>query len=187
MKNELLMASILVLNPVTGMSNTELSQVVRESIIKKENLVSMIFKSSKTSIGTFWTWNPETRTSQSYEKEYHIEARFIKVIKVVDTDDQNYEYNGDELIEYELIVERVSLDGKSRQATDDYFYFVRQLSDRKYKIYDCDSSARCYEDYSKNAEFYIFDTPRGKILKLKKSTFEERDNFFEFDELYFDK
>ena len=186
MKNELLIASILMLNPITGMSKTELSQVVRESIMKKEDLVTMKFKSSETQIGTFYTWDPVTRVSQSHEREYFIQASFIKVNTSDTSLDYRY-YDGDEALEYELIVEKVTLDGEFRESTDDYFYFVRQLSDHKFKIYDCDSSVSCYENNHKNAEFYIFDTPTGKVLKIKKSTFTDRQNFFEYEELFLNK
>lgn len=180
MKKELLLSSILVLNPVSLMAQEEISNIVAKENFKKLNLSYLSFVSAETGIDTFYKYNLETREIEEFEKEYYIRVSFTQ---------PNYQDNIGEDVgaEFEVIIQKVTTDGMFNHYAIDSVIYVKQVSKTKFEVFDCDSSTRCSFDAETRGMFYIVDTPYGKTLKVKENTFRDSEweyNYFEFSKFF---
>lgn len=81
--------------------------------------------------------------------------------------DQDYTFNGEGVLDYEALVEYVDI-ATGKALGSDNTYYVKKEAGSKLRFFDCDSTRRCDTEYS-NTKAYVFDSEKGKILKIRNS------------------
>ncbi len=182
MKKEALVSAMLLVSPVSQLHAQDLTNARAQVRTQQQELIEMQFKSAKTQMTEFWEqdengeWGP-------ISIEHFIRISFVNVENEYSfmSHDSWEGYNGTQM-EYEAIVEAVTPEGK---VLNDYYghHYVKRLDGNTFKIFDCDSTRTCHQDYL-NIIFHIFDTPNGKLLKFKQSS-EQGDMFVNFSKEYY--
>lgn len=159
MKKEVLASAILLMSPASYLSAHELADARARVSVKRQNMIDDRFLGATILTDIFTIPTPDGNwTQKTYD--YRLRVSFAKA--------NDYSFDGHGQMEYEMIVEKVALDG-TLLPSDDKYYFVQRTDENSFKAYDCDSTKRCEKD-DNNAIFHIFETPSGKILKFKNSS-----------------
>jgi hypothetical protein len=173
MKNEIILSSILLLNPVSQVLAQEVSSQRTAVAQTKQYLADMTFESPAIKTGQFWSYDESTKEWVQYSSDYKVRVRFI-ISRNVET--ANYTYNGDyqnKVMDYEAIVEKVDPQTGAVLETNENAFFAKRLTKNKFRIYDCNSTSTCWddsEDYISYADMHVFNTPDGRILKTTKNS-----------------
>jgi hypothetical protein len=173
MKNELLLSTIFLLNPVSSVSANEIGSVKRRVIQGMQYLADMAFHSEIVKSGQFWRWNDETQESEEFEASYRVRVTFL-ISRSVERSD--YYYNGslgNSQMDYEALIERIDSDSGEVLSREDSTFFAKRLGKNKFRIYDCSSTSNCWdreETPMSHADMYVFETPKGRILKTTKNS-----------------
>lgn len=187
MKNEIILSSILLLNPVANLTAQEIGSMRTEVAQTKQFLADMIFESPTVKHGEFWKWNATLNRSERFTKDYKVRVKFI-ISRDVEV--SNYSFNGDAgngEMDYQAIIEKVDAQTGEVLEVQDNAYFAKRLTKNKFRIFDCNSSYSCWEEpnYSAYADMYVFNTPEGRILKTTKNSTHTFDEYvFEDKVLY---
>ena len=143
MKKELMIASMVLLNPVSPLCVSPSQALAADppSLVDEVNLLQKTFKS--------------TRTSESYvyykkgEEWVTEKQQVFWVIKVTPANEGDYVFYDKKFnvipfeVEYEAKLYRVfEVDGKSYSTQDDNTYYINQYG-RDIQVYDCDSTSSC--------------------------------------------
>ena len=163
MKKELLVTSLLLGTPLSGLSANEIKVARAESVSDRQEVIDLIFRSAETYRGKFWSVGSDGEWVQQ-ERDFKIQLSFVKIktdYSVWSQSNSNPELEMD----YEVIVEYYFVDDGTKEL-EEYFYFAKRNSNGKFTMYDCDSTATCKEDFD-NSVFWAFDAPEGKGLKFR--------------------
>lgn len=161
MKKEALISALLTMSPSMHLQAQDLQAASEQVRVEKQNLIGMQFVSKNSGLDEFFVNLP----GGNYEVknlEYLVTLSFIEA-------DNWYQYDGFGGMEYEVLVDfKSTVTGQSLENWG-RTYYVKRLDENTFKLFDCDSSQKC-SDSRNNIEFHIFDTPKGKLLKFKRSS-----------------
>ncbi len=167
MKKELILSSLILMNPVGFLQAEDIELAHTRAVISQDQMVQMMFESRDQYLVERYYYNEELA---EYEKK-QVWARYH--ISFIPAEDGNYTYWHEDYqftsetgLDYEVIIKE-EVDGEITTYSDSTYY-AKHLGGRKYQLYDCDSTSSCAEDY-RNTTFYIFPTPKGHVLKIKDS------------------
>jgi len=165
MKNELLLASILLGSPVSALTDLNITDTISKS---KEFSVSGI-------IGTFIY--PEILDGSRYIEQdgdwvkVPIKERVMMTLTKARYQPSYYDRSLNDYVEvemdYEMTFKRENISDSDDTEISNTNFFVKKVDKNTYRMWDCDSSANCQSDAF--LEFAIYNTPKGRILKIKRS------------------
>lgn len=164
MKNELLLASILLGSPVAAMSDLNLNDAI--SISKQYNQENIIgvFKTTKVYPGERWISENGEWTKIEIKETIQMELQKVQYQPSYWDADLN-DYVEVEM-DYIMIYKSTNIaDPSDSQGTSTSFY-VKKIEKNLYRLWDCDSSSSCSSEAY--VEFSIYDSPNGRVLKIKK-------------------
>lgn len=150
MKKELLMTSLILLNPISTLQAQEIKEFKSQIISKYVSLSNMVFETEESYSGTYWSYE----TGKDVTSKYKLKLSFISHNETEDI----YQGNGNylaESMEYSVIVTREYEDGESRDLG--YEFRVDQHDNNTFKLYNCDTTISCS------------DTNNSSFFKLEKS------------------
>jgi hypothetical protein len=191
MKNEVLLSTILLFNPVSNVTAQEVG-IVRTAVSQSmQYLADMVFESPEVKTGIFYRYNSETRQSEEFKRNYRVRVKFV-ISRNIET--SSYSYNGQldtHEMDYEAIVEKVDAETEEVLLVHDTFYFVKRLSKNKFRFFDCNSTLNCWDQeddgYQGYADLHIFNTPEGRILKTTRNSSHTFDEYVFEDRVLFEK
>jgi hypothetical protein len=164
MKNELLLASILLGNPVSAMTELNLNDVITISKQYNEENIIGVFKSTKIYPG--YRWIEENDEWVKHQIKETIQMSLEKVQYQPSYWDEDLNDYVEVEMDYTLHLTRTNIaDETDTQGTDTSFY-VKKIEKNLYRLWDCDSSANCQSNAY--LEFAIYDSPNGRVFKVKK-------------------
>lgn len=183
MKNELLLSTILLLNPVSSVSANEIGSVKRTVTQGMQYLADMAFYSENVKNGQFWRWNDETQESEEFEASYRVKVTFL-ISRSVEQSEYYYNGNrGSSQMDYEALIQKIDSQSGEVLSREDSTFFAKRLGKNKFRIYDCSSTSNCWdrmESPTSHADMFVFETSKGRILKtIKNSTHYFDDYLFE--------
>ena len=146
MKNELLLSTILLMNPVSSVSAQEISSVKERIVQGLQHLAELTFESPSAREGVFYRWNAELDEVVEIKRLYKRRVSFV-ISREVETSDYTYNgYQGEGEMDYQVIID--SVDAKTGEILEgaDSVFFAKRLSKNKFRLYDCDSTSTC-DDY----------------------------------------
>lgn len=158
MKKEILLTSLIMMNPLVNVQARELSEV--KMAVKKqfEKLADFTFESTATFDGYYWKYDPTRETSDKVFAKYKI------VLEFSDNRDEDMLHTEDQLkMEYAFTFKQVFEDGY--ESYDDMTYRVDRLGKNKFKLYNCDSTLNCSQGFH-NSFMTISRIGKDRFLKI---------------------
>ncbi len=189
MKNELLLSTILLMNPVSNVSAQEINSVKERVVQGLQHLAELTFESPSAREGVFYRWNSELDEVVEIKRLYKRRVSFV-ISREVETSDYTYNgHQGEGEMDYQVIIDSVDAETGEILKGADSVFFAKRLSKNKFRLYNCDSTSTCddYDDgnYRSFADFYVFNTPEGRILKSTQNSRHDFDEYvFEDTELW---
>ena len=165
MKNELLLASLLLANPVSAMSEINFQETFSISQkINSEKLLST-FVMAELIDNTRWI-----KTDDGFV-EFPVKDRVELQILKADYQPQYWDNELSTYVDVEMDFEiqftyRNAADPTDTTGTDTTF-FAKKIGENLYRLWDCESSANCRSD--EYMEYSIYDSPEGKVFKVRKA------------------
>ena len=172
MKKELLLTSLVMLNPVAQATAEEIRSAVTRNASMNQEIADMIVR-SKVVRGQISYYDFETDTyHQQVMEDYYVQiefeildesnSQFILPITVIGRPDLAMEYKAS------AYVVRASDDKKLTQLGEQMF--VRRLDENSFKLYECDSTATCEEENYNTKMHILTDRRTGKkFLKINNT------------------
>jgi hypothetical protein len=164
MNKELLITSILLVNPVANISANEFQAVKLRNLESRKELIGFSFSSKQILKRNFFIKNKETGEYEDVTIEYRVKLSFIQAV------DGNYEYNGNGPLDYEVIVNDVDLNGNPIDFYDST-YFAKETGKNRYRLYNCDSTSYCTDIHRPHSDFSIVNTPYGMVIEMNTSKY----------------
>ncbi|MGI4993049.1 hypothetical protein ACRXCV_10490 [Halobacteriovorax sp. GFR7] len=175
MKKEILLTSLIMMNPVANLQAKEITEVRAQMLSKYETLANLSFVSSESFDGHYWTYNQDLNDATKHYR------KFKWRIEIRDNSDETMTHTEDELkMEYFLVLNKEFEDGYIESSENEYR--VDRLTDKVFKLYNCDSTLNCQSEHA-NTEMILENIGDQKILLIKNlqyvfSQFEYKDVFF---------
>lgn len=162
MKKEALVSALLLANPALALAGGALAEARSEALRARADLVESTFASTTTGKATLWVKDAATGQYVSKETEVFYRVSFLPA----GAKGNDYEYDGEGEMDYEMLVELVDVATGESNGVDNTFY-VKKEGGSKLKVYDCDSTKRCTEGFGE-AKAYVFTTDDGlQGLKIR--------------------
>lgn len=172
MNKELFLATLLLANPIASMSEERITQVKSIKNEVRKNLISRKFISVPVLMSE-WVFQDNGDYTE-IEVMNHIQLSFINSSEPPTTwnhETQDYE---DFNVDAEVEVNFIRANANDSHRGSDSFFFAKKIGHNKFRIYDCDSSANCSEDFSINIE--IVESKEGSILKVLSANSDVRED-----------
>lgn len=161
MKKEVILSSLILMNPVSMMAKAEIQTLRQQVIEKKLDLNHQYFLSTESfeSVRTIYDENGEMI---SIPTTYRIEIRFKTYEDDVEVDSSTT--TEIEKMEFEATVSYLYSDAldKSRREYSGSQYMINQKGDDRFDLYDCDSTLSCSLNYGRS---------NASIKKINGSTY----------------
>lgn len=166
MKNELLLASILLGQPVAAMTQVDLQNSIQVSKQFNKQEIIGVFEFGKIIDGHRWIEDENGEIFKVPVKQ----RLYMEVKNEVVYQPSYYDEDLNDYVEVEMD-QRINIIYKNiadenDTVFDDTEYYAKKVGENRYRLYDCDSSSSCYS--SAYLEFSIYDSPKGKVIKIKK-------------------
>ncbi|NRA68253.1 MAG: hypothetical protein HRU19_27460 [Pseudobacteriovorax sp.] len=165
MKKELILASLMASSVATTLSAEDRSSLITASIEAQKSEDGTVFLSAKTFASFKWVEVIGEDGRRDWVKE-DVTVRLRITFLDAGVNGDLYTYDGKGNLDYEMIIELIDEATGDVVRRTDTTYYAKREGQIKYSIYDCDSTARCSDDYGKS-KFYVFEAPEGRGLKLK--------------------
>jgi len=163
MKKESIITALLLVGPSHQLQAQDITAARAQVRVQRQELVELSFQSKTTSACSQWELE---NNNHWVEKKVDCYSR-ISFINA----NGNYQYDGSGVMEYEVLIDFMTKEGKALNSVDSSYY-AKRIDENTFKLFDCDSSRVCSDETS-NIVFHIFDTPNGKVLKFKQSSKKE--------------
>ncbi|WP_127716317.1 hypothetical protein [Halobacteriovorax sp. HLS] len=153
MKNELIISTLLLTSPIAKTFAQNASSIIHEANLSTDHLIDIQFISKATSLNIY-----DRKTEVTVKVSFH--------------EDEDFYWNSQEELPPTIGMNIEVIDnetGRNIYYYGDSFFFAKRIGQNLYRVYDCDSTSSCYADYG-YTDFYIFNTPQGKLIKVKNST-----------------
>ncbi|MFG1524619.1 hypothetical protein ABMA67_06385 [Halobacteriovorax sp. RZ-3] len=159
MKKEILLTSLIMMNPVANLQAKEITEVRTQMLSSYETLANLSFESNRSFDGHYWTYNDELNDATKHYR------RFKWAIEIRDNSDETMTHTDNELkMEYFLVLHKVFEDGYIVSSESEFR--VDRLTSKRFKLYNCDSSLNCQSDYA-NTEMILENIGDEKVLLIK--------------------
>jgi len=152
MKRELILSALLLSSPVATTFHLHAQELISSASLETDHLVGTMFVSKVQKIVPY---GDHEQAFQGY-----VQIKFYN--------EQNFSWNAENTElppTIALAIDVFDENGEITYYNGGNFYFAKRVKENLYRLYDCDSTSTCRsESFS---EFYIFNTPDGRIIKAK--------------------
>lgn len=163
MNKETLLSAVLL--ATAGLSNAggALADVRRDAQESRTELLAAVFESAKTYKTSEYVF--DSASGEYVKRDFDVRVR-ISFIRAGEKD-SDYTFDGEGELDYEVIIERVSVNSDNVFQSDSTYY-ARRVGSVKYDLFDCDSTSRCIDDEEwGKTSLYVFKTPEGQAMRVK--------------------
>lgn len=161
----MLIAAAVLATPACAVSENEVASASEDAISQRVSLQGETYLSRDI----FTVKESRRRPDGQYVEDtlqVRYRLRFIPAgVKTTNEVYGDYSYDGEGVMEYETVIDRVEIGKPELTFSDDVSYYAKRSDGNSFKLFDCDSTSRC-ADGDRVSKLDVFTLDGKKTVKL---------------------
>lgn len=161
----MLLAAAVLATPACAVTEDEVASASEDAVSARVSLLGETFLSRDTFTVTQSRRRPDGEYVQdTLQVRYRL--RFIPAgVKTTNEVYGDYSYEGEGVMEYETVIDRVQVGKSELTFSDDVSYYAKRTDGNSFRLFDCDSTQRC-ADNDRVSKLDVFTEGGKKTVKL---------------------